>query len=512
MGIGILSPSPCVLHTSVQNNELLLTSNERCGRNCFDCPVCSAPLAVTVLGEHAQDGPWILSCGYCMWTTLDAGIHLDKPTNIRAQLAAQAEPSPPEGRAASSGTQRERERERDTAAAPLTPVDREAAARFTALRTFYRKQLAETAGGASDPFPLGLGSHFGDPYTSSPSSLGRIMALYSTGLGGLHGAGRRHKAKPPVMREALTAAEGLHVGDTAVEDEAIASLLETDDMDTLASLEQRLDNPPGTGMGLATRFADSLRPRPTRLRTKRAKRCQACKHILVKPEFKPQSTRFRIRLIALSYIPLTSIRPLPLTTSSSTASSLSSLQPLPLPDLNALPPGRPVQFLLTLRNHMFDPVRVTLATPATTPGVVASRVTILCPVFEVGANSDVWDDALAGTGPGTGSGGAGGGAGMAGDDERNRRGGDGVPEAGKVWDRGRNWTTVAMEVVPGTLPTGGDGDDVDVDVLEIPVFVRLEWEAEGGGEELSVRDRGQSETVRRELAYWMVLGVGRIRR
>ena len=49
----------------------------------------------------------------------------------------------------------------------------------------------------------------------------------------------------------------------------------------------------------------------------------------------------------------------------------------------------------------------------------------------------------------------------------------------------------------------------DEDVLEIPVFVRVEYEAEVGGDEGGA---GKEGTERRELAYWCVLGVGRIAR
>lgn len=94
-------------------------------------------------------------------------------------------------------------------------------------------------------------------------------------------------------------------------------------------------------------------------------------------------------------------------------------------------------------------------------------------------------------------------------------------EAGKVWERGRNWTSVIVEVVPGLLPgstgtmnkSGEDGDDdegieEDEDVLEIPVFVRIEYETEAQGAEEKMKDREGKE--RREVAFWCVLGVGRI--
>ncbi|PGH11344.1 hypothetical protein AJ79_04960 [Helicocarpus griseus UAMH5409] len=519
-------------------SSMVRSEGNRCARNCFNCPICTSPLSVNTLGTAdnggAQNGPWILSCGYCMWTTLDIGIKFDKPTNIRAQLASLTNgqsrkstevKSPLSTLTSPDDVSTSTSQDGRLAGAafpddkPPAPMDSES--RFSALKSFYRNQLTETSAAPTDPL---MGPELGGFY-SSPSALNRIMSLYTAGIGNLHGAGnKKPKSKPPVMREALTAAEGLHLPDPNLEQATIRKMASPScGWDGLASMEQKASQPP------STRFVDELRPLPVLLRTKRSKRCKACKHILVKPEFKPQSTRFRIRLIALSYIPLTTMRPLPPLPASS----------LPI-NLDALEPRKPVQFLLTLKNHMFDPIRVTLATPSLTPGRVQSKVTMLCPQFEVGANSDVWDEALAPSG--------------APDPRSSRSGLDKVAEAGKVWDRGRNWTTVAMEVVPGSLAelveegeegkrrrdedSGDDDDDgdeyedeargkagrgkvgkdelrEDEDIVEIPVFVRVEWEAEGGAEELSIRPdtkrQPDAEMVKRELAYWMVLGVGRIR-
>jgi dynactin-4 len=167
--------------------------------------------------------------------------------------------------------------------------------------------------------------------------------------------------------------------------------------------------------------------------------------------------------------------------------------------------GIPTHFLLQLSNPLFDNIRVTLATPSTIPGKVQSRVTILCPQFEVGANTDVWDDALSTTVPSASRGSA----------------ADGQIEAGKVWDRGRNWTSVVIEVVPGFLrPILGFGQDQsqpeeldeDDDLLEIPIFVRLEFETEANAEDRGLGDsRGsKGEKERREEAFWTVVGAGRI--
>lgn len=164
---------------------------------------------------------------------------------------------------------------------------------------------------------------------------------------------------------------------------------------------------------------------------------------------------------------------------------------------------------------MYDSVRITLATPDHTPGPHAHRVTILCPQFEIGANVDLWDDALNGVGGGVG------GADAADDrlslankylgnhesilrrDERK------VAEAGKVWDKGRNWTTVVLEVVCVEL-SGGENELLmeDEDVLEIPVFVRMEWDGEAPGADAGMGIEKEKEKI--ELAYWAVIGAGRI--
>ncbi|KAJ5887842.1 hypothetical protein N7495_007883 [Penicillium taxi] len=494
-------------------SSMVKSDGNRCGRNCFNCPVCTAPLAVNsienVVGNGSKQGPWVLSCGYCLWTTLDIGIKFDKPTNIRNQLQKMTDTTAPitfdtRSRQASRtfgdlksplstlASVDEQSNALDDSEDPATkeepamgPANTDA--RFAALKSFYRNQISETSTSPSDPL-----SDFG---FSSPGALNRLMSLYasSSRLSGLYGSSKKPKSKPPVMREALTASEGLCIapenGDIAV----IERLNSPDGgWEAVASINQRAEQSPDV------RFVDELLPLPVLLRTKRAKRCKSCKHILVKPENKPQSTRFRIRLIALSYVPLPTLRALALPTSSAMPSP-------PPPDLYALNPLKPILVLLTLKNHMFDPVRITLATPSVTPGRVASKVTVLCPQFEIGANSDVWDEALQGASAPITSGGV--------------RSNEKVAEAGKVWDKGRNWTTVVLEVVPGFLPGSEEGEGAEVagddtlrqdeDVLEIPVFVHMEWDAEAQLEQ-NVDKSSKDNMVSRELAYWMVLGVGQI--
>ncbi|KAJ6166833.1 hypothetical protein N7470_002280 [Penicillium chermesinum] len=439
---------------------MVKSDGNRCGRNCFNCPICTAPLAVStiesVTGGGSQQGPWVLSCSYCMWTTLDIGIKFDKPTNIRSQLQKMTDTTaaPPFDTRTRQGSRafadlksplsnlasvdeqagnREAPSDQHITKQDQTATPSNAEAQFAALKSFYRNQISETSTSPSDP----------------------LVSTAET---------KKPNQNPPVMREALTPSEGLRISATPNPDPVISRLRSAEGgWDGVASIAQRAEQSPDV------RFTDDLLPLPVLLRTKRAKRCKACKHILLYPA-------------AVTTAP------------GSPSSTSAASAPSPNPDLNALTPLRPIHVLLTLKNHMFDPVRVTLATPSVTPGRVASKVTVLSPQFDI---------------------------------DPKLRAAEKVPEAGKVWDKGRNWTTVVLEVVPGTLPSsdadagGGDGEvrsgagsapaQPDEDVLEIPVFVHMEWDAEG---QLEQQDVGKAskpdDLVARELAYWMVLGVGRI--
>jgi dynactin-4 len=318
------------------------------------------------------------------------------------------------------------------------------------------------------------------------------MGLYTAGALG----DRKSKNRSGTMREARDALEGLQLSPTSAE-EAIARL-RASGWEGTSSLSQRREQPQNP------RFVSDLRPVATLLRTKRSKRCKTCRHILSKPESKVQKTHFRIRLVALNYIPSIAIKP---------------LQPAAQGQPALLTPLKPTQFLLTFSNPLFDGVKVSIATPARTPGRFGSKVTVLCPQFEVGANTDVWDEAL---GEGGGKGG--------GREKRRTKAeaseGQQQAEAGKIWEQGRNWVSVVVEVVPASLRLDGPEfmkseeqktDDgplrEDEDVLEIPVFVRIEWEADAAQDEvggLATASKEKEVKERRELAYWCVLGIGKI--
>jgi dynactin-4 len=472
----------------------------RCNRSCYNCPTCTSFLTVNLLDAPTEEqtnaevppGPFILSCGYCNWTSLDIGIKFDKANNITGQLqrirnGGRVVPTPKERESQAERLLRRVSKDESSLDSrlenqPIEQLAPDADDLFSNLNSFYKSQMD----GPTDNL-------------SSPSAINRLLNLYSTGI-----KTRRPKSKP--MRESLSIGEGLKEFDDSTEEERIEKLA-SEGWDATTSLLQREFQERH-----APHFTSDLRPTATLLRTKRSKRCKTCRTLLSRPEPKVTTTRYKIKVLALNNVPKVSLRSLN-STSASLVTSMVTSTTSSQADYISLHPLMPYQFLLTLTNPLFDPIRVTLATPATTPGRVQTRVTILCPQFEVGANTDVWDDALnSGTSQKRKSL-------MPGMSLTSSTDPDGKQaEAGKVWEKGRNWTSVIVEVVPGVLPgsTGhaaGVGEEKatqleeDEDVLEVPVFVRLEYETEAGaGEE----KRGGEAKEKREVAFWCVLGVGRI--
>jgi len=453
-----------------------------------------------------------------MWTSLDVGMQFEKSNNITAQLGKMR------GRRESNADAAGGEGG-DTEHAP-TPE-----ALFAKLNGFYKQQLEDAA-------ETGVyGTSAGDLAYASPSSINRLLNMYATGK-------RIKSRKPKPMRSAYHAAEGLSVHDPALDSTTI-SRLHSDGCDATSSLEQLAFQDPRHA---TPRFKDHMRPVATLLRTKRSKRCKNCRTLLSRPEPKVSTTRYKIRVLASSNLPTLTLRSL--TSPASNTSTSHPLTLLPQPSIT-LKPGAPHQYILTLTNPLFDPIRITLLTPSSTAN--GSKVTLLCPSFDVGANTDVWDEALSGSVSAQAKrargGGAGGGIGTI-----NEEGAEKQPEVGKVWERGRNWTSVVMEVIPGLSPSSAlavhstpapapavkdlrnskeesnddDNDDEDPSsadedeintedaILEIPVFVRVSYETEAGGAGAAasaLEERREGSAVAkesREVDFWCVLGVGRI--
>ncbi|KAK6430832.1 hypothetical protein LTR95_013010 [Oleoguttula sp. CCFEE 5521] len=470
----------------------------RCARSCLDCPICEAPLNPISVGDNGPEEEYALRCQYCHWSSADAGIRLAKPTKLTEQLAKLR-------RARVEGLSKLQEddeadaaRVAETDVSSLQPRNHDDA--FGKLTAFYKEQLSESS---DAPNPYG-GSNY-----NSPANLARIMNIY----GGLsHSALKRSREKPQPMREAYSLSEGVTTFplDGGVDEHDIVRKMPGLAWDELASVQQTIIAP----VNGDARFTNDLWPVATRLRTKRGKRCKICNQIVFRPEAKPGSTRTKVRMLAHDHIPKFALQPLSAAARpQDPAFVVGKDQPYVEPSLR---PHATQQYVLTISNPLFETVKVTLATPAITPGKVKSRVTILCPEFSIGPAGEMWDDALSSSTtsasrPEDGSRKAAM-ASLTGGEDSERQ-----PEAGKVWEKSRNRTKVILELVPGALkemsivPKAANAqadDDLgeDEDVLQVPIFVRAEWMAE-----VSHPPGGKPEPKElREIGYWCVLGVGRI--
>lgn len=153
---------------------------------------------------------------------------------------------------------------------------------------------------------------------------------------------------------------------------------------------------------------------------KRSKRCPVCKHILIKPEQKSSSTRFKIKLVAANYLPSVTIYRRPpasigsrlsaiaagtasgvrRTTRTGGGGSTSRLTGMS-DDEEPLRPGRTYTFEITLTNPLYEAiqVRVGVARPGANLAVPAGEtsppppfaVNLPTSTFPISAFAEDWE-------------------------------------------------------------------------------------------------------------------------
>lgn len=139
--------------------------------------------------------------------------------------------------------------------------------------------------------------------------------------------------------------------------------LQTSDK-SFTSLAQRWASPADQSM-----FQKDIGPLRMPLRTKQTKRCPTCRHIIIRPDTKPTSHRFKIRLLALNHLPEVQVR-LPHVSAgaiakderrsrSSILPSISRRRPAAI-DVEALQPGRTYTFEASFFNPLDDAMMVRL--------------------------------------------------------------------------------------------------------------------------------------------------------
>ncbi|OTA36171.1 hypothetical protein BTJ68_03399 [Hortaea werneckii EXF-2000] len=344
----------------------------RCARNCYQCPECTASLAVTAVSNapasQSDEGDggkylkpdagskgeerYLLQCLYCDWSTLDLDLVFHRPTKMTEQLAKHRK-----ARIANATANA------NAAAASDSPhLQHESG--FQKLQAFYQEQLTES----SDAH--GSGGGYGSSPYGSPANIQRIISLYG-GLSADALKKSREKAQP--MREARSADEGLNTYPPSISatpdedpDKAILARLRDLSWDETASPAQRLTHPLNT----PARFKSHLWPIATRLRTRKGKRCKTCRQFVSRPDREVSRLKYKIRMPASQHIPRLLFRPLypPTLPSAIGPGAVLAGKPdfrLKVEDLQPAPPlaqGITQQYVLTVKNPIFEPVKINLAT------------------------------------------------------------------------------------------------------------------------------------------------------
>ncbi|KAK9470638.1 dynactin p62 family-domain-containing protein [Dipodascopsis tothii] len=475
---------------------------QTCTRNCFQCPVCAANLLI-LAGDGAHAGEVYVQCAHCLWDSRSVpGLVFTKQTSLFSQF-----------------------REKYAHAG--------AAARVDALGQFYRAAAAAEAEAAAARAAEGVRSAPSSPqskYLPRRRDTSRLLpgrrepTPVSPRTAHLYG-------QVPAAKALQLAAQDLAALVVPLDEEADLAAAKAEAPLTRAQLDAQHYAAPTT-------TADLL-PVPQRLRSRLARRCRACRHILVRPDTARSrkaaapslgtvTAALKICLLSRNYLPtvhVTSLNaitnpqafasaepPAPAPTMFSSARPLADAQPS-----TRLRPQRTYHYVLTLVNPLYERMRVSLATATTTPAAGTNagghKVTLLAPAFDIGGYEtdaiEDWDVGMIGVmkaklaalqvHPSLAAG----------------------ATAGGVFDRGRNWTSVVMEVVPA--PGAGNA-------VEIPIFVSVEHDRPAELPELAAEgdiqtpERAAKTATRREqpratadddvdgrrAAFWTVLRLGAV--
>lgn len=275
-------------------------------------------------------------------------------------------------------------------------------------------------------------------------------------------------------------------------------------------------------------------PLPQPLRAKRVKKCSTCRHVVTKPDPKASSIKYKIKLMACNYLPSLRLTEYPPKSS--------------FPDL--LQPGKAYTFLLTISNPMQVNMRVSLSTISCNTNSTSKKssdeytkpqyphkVTLITPNIELGADDGLWDETSlvksvpsilikretqvsrkveidgARTFPSKA------GIEIARGNYLGSKNLSPDDSTLGVYQQGKNWCTVALEVIPSLLESNtadSKSSDPYPPVLEIPLFVSFTFEVPNDEEEEKAdKDNHKDKKVEKNpetltFGYWTVIGVGPI--
>ncbi|KAH0585937.1 hypothetical protein H2248_007223 [Termitomyces sp. 'cryptogamus'] len=301
-------------------------------------------LAVPV--SAVSEGPFFLYCNHCRWDSAEVGITFEKPTGLAAQLQ-KFEDSMPESL------------EFDRLKEHFEPFIRAAS-------------LSSSTTTASAVAPSSA-AHSHHLYSSSitaaaSAALARDIpgvSKYNPGRStSARGSGKdRSRNKDEMVeyrsRVDITTVSKLGSGGGDVDAEYMKHL---ESVGEVASLEQRWTS--SWAIPLAAR---ELKPLRIPLHSKRSKRCPACTHILIKPEQKAQSVRYKIKLVAANYLPAITVALPHVQQAQADAARRTLGKTFAAQDdgrsasVSGMHAGKTYPFHLALTNPLYDPIQVRLS-------------------------------------------------------------------------------------------------------------------------------------------------------
>ncbi|KAI0696266.1 dynactin p62 family-domain-containing protein [Cytidiella melzeri] len=352
----------------------------RCARNCFMCPNCRNTLSVVpsdppdagdgrpVIVNTVGEPPFFLYCNHCRWDSAEVGITFEKPTGLAAQLQ-KFEDSAPES------------------------------LEFERLKEHFEPHLRASPSTA----PAASHSHHThtNPITAAASSaLARDIpgvAKYTPQAG--RSRSSREKANrnevPDYRARVEVGSSNFTMGGGGETDVEFVRHLE--DTGEVATIEQRWEN-----SWINSLQTQDLKPLRIPLHSKKSKRCPSCRHILIKPEQKAQSVRYKIKLVAANYLPAITVS-LP-HMFAVLASAKRPGKTIQLSDIEgAMQAGKTYPFQLSFTNPLYDPIQVRLqvqrSTPITTVDEGAANkarrppfaVTLPSAPFPIAAFAEAWE-------------------------------------------------------------------------------------------------------------------------
>ncbi|KZT09224.1 dynactin p62 [Laetiporus sulphureus 93-53] len=365
----------------------------RCARNCFMCPICRNTLTVvpsdpsegsemrlsTIVSSSLGEPPFFLYCNHCRWDSAEIDITFEKPTGLAAQL----------------------QRYEDSAPESLE---------FERLKEHFEPYLRASP---SSGLPNVSSHHLHtNPITAAASSalardipgVAKYNPLSRTRLTAYKSSQKQEISDYRARMEAGSAI-GLGLGGGEADVEYMRHL---ETVSEVASLEQRWLN-----SWVNPLQTSELKPMRIPLQSKKSKRCPSCRHILIKPEQKAQSVRYKIKLVAGNYLPaITATLPhaqaaieMMKRSSALNKSASAAIGDVQGSTAGALLAGKTYPFHLAFTNPLYDPIQVRLkkaqlisaanAEGATETGDKPRRpafqVNLPSTAFPIGAFAEAWE-------------------------------------------------------------------------------------------------------------------------